>query len=196
MLPLTFYILAQFPLKISTRSLGALRTPSSSWMPFVPLDFFLRALWALSPCDPHVSDWISVLAFGQCVSPWIVCQPLDSVLALGQCVSRWIVCQPLDSVLALGQCVSPWIVCQPLDSFLVCRQCFSLWIMYLDSVLTFGQCVSPWIVCQPLDSVLAVTQCVSRWIVCQPLHSVLALDFLVMQEQKQQEELRILGVRI
>ena len=95
-----------------TRSLGALWAPTSRWGPFGPLDFVLRALRTLRPCDPCVGDWIvcqpldSVLAIGQCVSPWIVCQPLDSVLAFGQCVSRWIVCQPLDSVLAVGQCVS------------------------------------------------------------------------------------------
>ena len=35
-----------------TRSLGALRAPTSSWRPFGPLDFVLRALWALRPCDP------------------------------------------------------------------------------------------------------------------------------------------------
>ena len=36
-----------------TRSLGALRDPTSSWRPFGPLDFVLRALRALRPCDPH-----------------------------------------------------------------------------------------------------------------------------------------------
>merc|ERR1712077_179102 len=35
------------------RSLGALRAPTSSWGPFVPLDFVLRALRALRPCDPR-----------------------------------------------------------------------------------------------------------------------------------------------
>ena len=53
-----------------TRSLGALRAPTSSWRPFGPLDFVFHALRALRPCDPRVSDWI-------------VCYPLDSVLALG-----------------------------------------------------------------------------------------------------------------
>ena len=53
-----------------TRSLGALRAPTSSWRPFEPLDFVLRALRALRPCDPSVGDWI-------------VCYPLDSVLAVG-----------------------------------------------------------------------------------------------------------------
>ena len=43
---------------IITRSLGALRAPTSSWRPFGPLDFVLRALWALRPCDPRHSDWI------------------------------------------------------------------------------------------------------------------------------------------
>ena len=36
-----------------TRSLGALRAPTSSWGPFGPLDFVLRALRALRPCDPR-----------------------------------------------------------------------------------------------------------------------------------------------
>ena len=53
-----------------TKSLGALRAPTSSWRPFGPLNFGLRALWALRLCDPRVGDWI-------------VCQPLDSVLAVG-----------------------------------------------------------------------------------------------------------------
>merc|ERR1712020_786090 len=35
------------------RSLGALRAPTSSWGPFGPLDFVLRALRALRPCDPR-----------------------------------------------------------------------------------------------------------------------------------------------
>ena len=42
----------------ATRSLGALRAPTSSWGPFGPLDFVLRALQALRPCDPRYSDWI------------------------------------------------------------------------------------------------------------------------------------------
>ena len=29
---------------------------SSSWGPFGPLDFVLRGLRALRPCDPHFSD--------------------------------------------------------------------------------------------------------------------------------------------
>ena len=78
----------------NTRSLGALRAPTSSWRPFGPLDFVLCALRALRPCDPRNSDLYIVIAVGQCVSRWIVCQPLDNVLAAGQCVSRWIVCQP------------------------------------------------------------------------------------------------------
>ena len=41
-----------------TRSLGALRAPTSSWTPFGSLDFVLRALRALRPCDPRVGDWI------------------------------------------------------------------------------------------------------------------------------------------
>ena len=41
-----------------TRSLGALRAPTSSWRRFGPLDFVLRALRALRPCDPRVGDWI------------------------------------------------------------------------------------------------------------------------------------------
>ena len=71
---------------IQYRSLEALRAPTSSWRPFKPLDFVLRTLGALKPCDPRHSDWI-------------VCQPVDSVLANGQCVSRWTVCQLVDSVL-------------------------------------------------------------------------------------------------
>ena len=35
------------------RSLGALRAPTSSWGPFGSLDFVLRALRALRPCDPR-----------------------------------------------------------------------------------------------------------------------------------------------
>ena len=46
-----------------TRSLGALRAPTSSWRPFGPLDFVLCALRAFRPCDPHVG-LDSVLAFG------------------------------------------------------------------------------------------------------------------------------------
>ena len=42
----------------TTRSLEALRAPTSSWRPFGPLDFVLRALRALRPCDPRHSDWI------------------------------------------------------------------------------------------------------------------------------------------
>ena len=42
----------------SYRSLGALRAPTSSWRPFGPLDFVLRALRALRPCDPCHSDWV------------------------------------------------------------------------------------------------------------------------------------------
>ena len=39
-----------------TRSLGALRAPTSSWRPFGHLDFVLRALRALRPCDPRKVD--------------------------------------------------------------------------------------------------------------------------------------------
>ena len=42
----------------NTRSVGALRAPTSSWRPFGPLDFVLRALRALRPCDPCIGDWI------------------------------------------------------------------------------------------------------------------------------------------
>ena len=41
-----------------TRSLGALRAPTSSWRPFGHLGFVLRALRALRPCDPRAGDWI------------------------------------------------------------------------------------------------------------------------------------------
>ena len=40
----------------STRSLGALRAPTSSWRPSGPLDFVLCALRALRPCDPRKVD--------------------------------------------------------------------------------------------------------------------------------------------
>ena len=40
-----------------SRSLGALRAPTSRWRPFGPFDFVLRALRALRPCDPRVGDW-------------------------------------------------------------------------------------------------------------------------------------------
>ena len=43
----------------TTRSLGALWAPTSSWRPFGPPDFVLRALWALRPCDPRNGDWIA-----------------------------------------------------------------------------------------------------------------------------------------
>ena len=43
---------------LKTRSLGALPAPTSSWRPFGPLDFVIRALRALRPCDPPVGDWI------------------------------------------------------------------------------------------------------------------------------------------
>ena len=42
-----------------TRSLGALRAPTSSWRPFGPLDFVLHALRALRSCDT-----IALFAFG------------------------------------------------------------------------------------------------------------------------------------
>ena len=45
-------------LYIVTRSLGALRAPTSSWRPFGPLDFVLRALRALRQCDLRIGDWI------------------------------------------------------------------------------------------------------------------------------------------
>ena len=43
---------------ITYRSLGALRAPTSSWRPFGPLFFVLRALRALTPSDPRNNDWI------------------------------------------------------------------------------------------------------------------------------------------
>ena len=39
-----------------TRSLGALRALTSSRRPFGPLDFVLRALGALRPCEPRKGD--------------------------------------------------------------------------------------------------------------------------------------------
>ena len=41
---------------LQTRSLGALMALTSSWTPFGPLDFVLRALRALRPCDPRKGD--------------------------------------------------------------------------------------------------------------------------------------------
>ena len=41
---------------VHTRSLRALRAPTSSWRPFGPLDFVLRALRALRSCDPRQGD--------------------------------------------------------------------------------------------------------------------------------------------
>ena len=50
---------------VHTRSLGALRAPTSRLRSFGPalgpsglLDFVLRALWALRPCDPRISAMI------------------------------------------------------------------------------------------------------------------------------------------
>ena len=57
----------------NTRSLGALRAPTSSWRPFGPLDFVLRALWPLRPVRwarlrstpprprPHAYVWLSLI---------------------------------------------------------------------------------------------------------------------------------------
>ena len=36
-----------------TRNLGGPPGPTSKWKPFGPLDFVLRALRALRPCDPR-----------------------------------------------------------------------------------------------------------------------------------------------
>ena len=46
----------------TARSLGALRALTSSWRPFGPLDFVLRALRALRPCDPRIK--IGMLKMG------------------------------------------------------------------------------------------------------------------------------------
>ena len=43
----------------NTGSVGALRAPTSSWRPFGPLGFVLRALRALRPCDPCFSVWMA-----------------------------------------------------------------------------------------------------------------------------------------
>ena len=64
-----FYSSTAFEI-FSTRSLGALRAPTSSWRPFGLLDFVLRALQALRPCDP-------------CACNWIECKPVNSALAVG-----------------------------------------------------------------------------------------------------------------
>ena len=50
------FIFLLFALYIHTRSLGALRAPTSRWRLFGPLDFVLRALRALRPCDPRKVD--------------------------------------------------------------------------------------------------------------------------------------------
>ena len=39
-----------------TRSQGALRAQTSTWRPFGPLNFVLRALWVLRQCDPRRKD--------------------------------------------------------------------------------------------------------------------------------------------
>ena len=84
-----------------TKSLGAVRAPTSSCRSFKPLDFVLRTLRALRPSDPRIGEWI-------------VCYPLNSVLASGQCVGLWIVCYPENSALVCGKyvcrslCVSLW----------------------------------------------------------------------------------------
>ena len=46
-------------LYIYTRSLGALRAPTSSWRPFGPLNYVLRALRALRPCEPAGAEILS-----------------------------------------------------------------------------------------------------------------------------------------
>ena len=55
-----------------TRSLGALRAPTYSWRPFGPLDFVLRALRALRPCDPrtciHAACVHDVCIHGECIN--------------------------------------------------------------------------------------------------------------------------------
>ena len=43
---------------IKTRSLVALRAPTSSWRPLGPLEFVLRAFRALRLCDPRKGDHI------------------------------------------------------------------------------------------------------------------------------------------
>ena len=54
-----------------TRGLGVLRAPTSSWRPFGPLHFVLRALRALRPCDPRKVD--QHLLFNLCVyDAWYV----------------------------------------------------------------------------------------------------------------------------
>ena len=59
---ITYIVLVHMIIEVEevfkTRSLGALRASTSSWRPFGPLDFVLRALRALRPCDPLVGDWI------------------------------------------------------------------------------------------------------------------------------------------
>ena len=49
-------VIMRVELYLDNSSLGALRAQTSGWRPFRPLDFVLRALRALRPCDPRVGD--------------------------------------------------------------------------------------------------------------------------------------------
>ena len=65
---------------LSTRSLGALWAPTSSWRPFGPLDFVLRALRALRPIrqarlrsgPPFLTIFIILTIFDHFGSFWII----------------------------------------------------------------------------------------------------------------------------
>ena len=48
---------------IYTKRLGVLRAPTSSWRHFGPLDFVLRALRALRPCNPRKVDLTNTSMF-------------------------------------------------------------------------------------------------------------------------------------
>ena len=111
----------------------AIQARISSWRPFGPLDFVLRALRALRPCDPRNNDWI-------------VCQPLD-----GQCVSPWIVCQPrfFGYGVAVGGGVG--ITYSRSQDYRTKNLCRKLWPTYSTSVrLTIPKKSSFQHICLPL----------------------------------------------
>ena len=57
-LNLLFFSLQNIAYIIEHRSLDACRVSTSNWRPFGPLDFILRALWAVRPFDQRNGDWI------------------------------------------------------------------------------------------------------------------------------------------
>ena len=74
-----------------TRSLGALRAPTSSWRPFGPLDFILRALRALRPVRLPALPCIPFFLFFLLVV-YIFCWLLVFSLLLFVCLFGWFVC--------------------------------------------------------------------------------------------------------